>query len=200
MPIKIVLVPIRQSAACDGALRLAAEIAHSQGGRLLIVSLLRAETHGLSAYPTVLDDGLRFAQEADRLESQVTRVLGASTSRLSCELRIVVGKSHRRIAELAREAGADLIVIGASRIGIRRWIFGDLADRTARSAPCPVLLVTPPHGISTETPRTTALSPADRRERSQPTLRSLTGPPPGESLRKSLSTNHPRRAARDRDL
>jgi universal stress protein F len=167
MPIKIVLVPIRQSAACDEALRLAAEIAHAQGGRLLIVSLLRAETYGLSAYPTALDDGFRFAREADRLESQVTRVLGASTSRLSCELRIVVGKSHRRIAELAREAGADLIVIGASRIGIRRWIFGELADRTARSAPCPVLVVAPPHGISTKTPRITGLSPANRPERNR---------------------------------
>ena len=49
----------------------------------------------------------------------------------------------RRIAALAAEAGADLIVVGrgGSHSALRRMVFGGTARRIVGLAACPVLIV-----------------------------------------------------------
>ena len=52
------------------------------------------------------------------------------------------GIPHREIAELAREMGGDLIVIGqVGTHGPQRTHIGSVAERVIESAPCPVLVV-----------------------------------------------------------
>ena len=52
------------------------------------------------------------------------------------------GIPHRQIAELAREMGCDLIVIGqVGTHGPQRTHIGSVAERVIESAPCPVLVV-----------------------------------------------------------
>ena len=61
---------------------------------------------------------------------------------LQTNLVIRRGIPHREIGELAREVGADLIVIGqVGSHGFQRAHIGSVAERVIESAPCPVLVV-----------------------------------------------------------
>jgi nucleotide-binding universal stress UspA family protein len=54
------------------------------------------------------------------------------------------GRPDRAIIGLAKELGADLIVIGTHPTGpLQRLLGGSTADRIARNAPCPVVVVRP---------------------------------------------------------
>jgi len=54
------------------------------------------------------------------------------------------GRADRAIVGLADELGADLIVIGTHPTGLlQRLLGGSTAERIARSAPCPVVVVRP---------------------------------------------------------
>ena len=70
------------------------------------------------------------------------------------------GDSAREITTLARELGADLIIVGThGRTGIGRVLLGSLAENISRHAPCSVLIAhearpTPrPSGTSLDTER-----------------------------------------------
>ncbi len=53
-----------------------------------------------------------------------------------------MGEVDLEIVGLAKELGADLIVMGCrGRHGIRRMIGGSVSDAVIRHAPCPVLVV-----------------------------------------------------------
>jgi nucleotide-binding universal stress UspA family protein len=65
------------------------------------------------------------------------------------------------IVGLAKELGADLIVMGCrGRGGIRRAVGGSVSDAVIRNAPCPVLVV--PSNESAQTPERAALLQGSR--------------------------------------
>lgn len=50
-----------------------------------------------------------------------------------------------RIAALASDVGADLVVVGThGRTGAKRWFLGSVAEQVVRIAPCTVLVVRAP--------------------------------------------------------
>jgi nucleotide-binding universal stress UspA family protein len=52
------------------------------------------------------------------------------------------GTPWTEIATVAREAKADLVVMGThGRRGVARMLLGSVAERVVRTAPCPVLTV-----------------------------------------------------------
>jgi nucleotide-binding universal stress UspA family protein len=56
------------------------------------------------------------------------------------------GRADRAILRLAAELGADLIVVATQpTTRWQRWLGGSIADRIARNAPCPVVVVRPKH-------------------------------------------------------
>lgn len=55
---------------------------------------------------------------------------------------LAAGIPYREIIAKAREAGAELIVIGThGRTGVEHVLFGSTAEKVVRMAPCPVLSV-----------------------------------------------------------
>jgi nucleotide-binding universal stress UspA family protein len=61
------------------------------------------------------------------------------------ETRLLEGEPARTIVDLAREAGADLIVLGShGRTGLDRLLMGSVAEHVVRKAGCPVLTVKSP--------------------------------------------------------
>jgi len=57
-------------------------------------------------------------------------------------LHLRIGAVAHEIALVAREVGADRVVVGVSeRRGIGRVLHGAIAERVVRSSPCPVLVV-----------------------------------------------------------
>ena len=63
-------------------------------------------------------------------------------------VRAAGGDPAREIVKYATRHGIDLIVLGGhGRSGVSRALLGSVAERVARTAPCPVLTVPPPEQL-----------------------------------------------------
>jgi nucleotide-binding universal stress UspA family protein len=52
-----------------------------------------------------------------------------------------IGKPAQELVSLCYETHADLCVVGThSRVGVKRWLVGSVAEKVVRHAPCPVLV------------------------------------------------------------
>jgi nucleotide-binding universal stress UspA family protein len=81
-------------------------------------------------------------QSRELLRKESWRVKAAGGTVAGAHLRM--GKVDLEIVALAKELGADLIVMGCrGHRGIRRVIEGSVSDGVIRHAPCPVLVVRP---------------------------------------------------------
>ena len=141
----MILVALDETAAAPRALRYAAELAGPLRATLVILRVLRAETYAMSAYPTAIDDGGRIASELEWVDALLKRVELQIGPLPDYEVAIDFALArHRRIAEMAEQHAADLIVMGAARWGIKQALFGTLAEKTRRAARCPVLTVNAP--------------------------------------------------------
>jgi nucleotide-binding universal stress UspA family protein len=105
-----------------------------------------------------VDDGMiagELASPADRgaraaaiQEATAGAVENALARRGGPGLRVVVhgrvGMAAEELLALAGEIEAGAIVVGThGRRGLERWIFGSVAERIAREARCPVIVVRP---------------------------------------------------------
>ena len=81
------------------------------------------------------------AFDAPRLLEEASTLLG-SAEWLTVELRAAAGDPAVVLVEYAREAGADLLVVGR-RGGdfVARTLLGSVAQRVVQQAPCDVLVV-----------------------------------------------------------
>lgn len=71
------------------------------------------------------------------------------TSGIRCYPIVREGAVAETILYVAEELHADLIAMSThGRTGALRWILGSVADRVARTAPIPVLLIRPTEGKS----------------------------------------------------
>jgi len=80
-----------------------------------------------------------LAEEArERLEGLLPE---AARERVAVRELVKAGRAHELILRMAREEGADLIVLGARAHGVLEGVFGSTSRRVVREAPCPVLVV-----------------------------------------------------------
>lgn len=131
---KCILVPVDFSDPSVEALREAATIAETHGARLVAAHVV--DTDLMYSYSQVNTEKVdQLARQA--LAGAVDKA-GVSSQ---AEQVIVSGNVHTRIAEVAREQGADLIVMGASGRGmVERLLLGSATNRVLRTAHCPVLV------------------------------------------------------------
>lgn len=62
-----------------------------------------------------------------------------------CKHVLLTGDPAAEIVQLAKNEGADLIVLGThGRTGLARMLMGSVAEQVVRRAPCPVLTVKQP--------------------------------------------------------
>lgn len=98
-----------------------------------------------SAASAELDRSIRSSSRA-ALEELAERVRSAS---LQVAVEVANGAPTEVIVRRARELGADLIVMGTrGRSGLSHVLLGSVAERTVRTAPCPVLTVKVPEEAS----------------------------------------------------
>jgi nucleotide-binding universal stress UspA family protein len=138
-----ILVPTDGSQPSITAGRLAVQLAALHGARITFVYVVDdAVAEGLAG-----TSGRVTTQVRSELELSGRRYLDylsrlASDAGLTPDQAIRYGVPYREIAELAREQGADLIVIAqvGSR-GLRRVVIGSVTERVIEHASCPVLVV-----------------------------------------------------------
>jgi nucleotide-binding universal stress UspA family protein len=123
-----ILVAVDDAPTTSGVVAAAIRVAAGCGLPLVVASVAAQDTTSARAHAdAAADAGLRAVEAA-----------GAHGER-----RVVVGPPAERIAALAGDTGADLIVIGrgGSHSALRRMVFGGTARRIVGLAACPVLIV-----------------------------------------------------------
>lgn len=130
---KKILVATDFSERSDRALRRATLLARRFGASLAIVHVVDDDQPG-----RIVDSERDKASALLReLRSTVRTVDG-----IPCETRVVLADPFAGIARAAEEDAPDLLVIGPHRRRLLRDVFvGTTAERTIRSAACPVLMV-----------------------------------------------------------
>lgn len=137
-----ILVPTDFSAQADAALERAQELASATGSELLLLHVRDSYPYiapeGLLFIPAGFDQELRMALQK-ALDDKVDKVRARG---LRARGLLVTGAAHQDIDAAAQREHVDLIVMGThGRSGFRRLMIGSVADRVARSAKVPVLVV-----------------------------------------------------------
>jgi nucleotide-binding universal stress UspA family protein len=122
--------------------RIAAELAELVGARLDVVHVMGTHAAGAMAVPASVAVG------ADETELHATAMLDelCVAAGVTTAIRHVVpyGDPARRVATIAAERGALLIIVGTrADQGRRDGLIGSVSSRLAADAPCPVLVVPP---------------------------------------------------------
>ena len=123
-----VLAAVDTSPAAEGVAAIAARIAVRCKLPLLIASV------------ATVADSRSAAETAVATAIDVARQLGAKA-----EGRALVGRPPERIADLASDTGADLLVVGrhGNSAVLQRMLLGGTAQKIAGLAQCPSLVVKP---------------------------------------------------------
>jgi len=125
--------------AFDYALALAGQ---APGATLFLLHVIpEPEAQFWKTYIYEVDDVDRKARQdidAKIAETYRPRV----PSGLDLQVRICIGRDTFKILEVAQEEKVDLIVIGRhGHSGMGKVLFGNVTERIARKADCPVLIV-----------------------------------------------------------
>lgn len=128
------------SAASERALPFAKGLAQSSGGRLIVVYVNEIRVDSRAALATTI------ANIEDEEPAAVRRIAeGLQQNRVAAEFvtgDVMVGGVARVIADLARNADADLIVTGTrGKNPLVGLLVGSVTSRLLEIAPCPVLAV-----------------------------------------------------------
>jgi nucleotide-binding universal stress UspA family protein len=89
-------------------------------------------------------------QEMASLQAQAEQSLAGAREQLSkaglqVRVQVLFGRPAEKIVEYARKEGVTLIAMAThGRGGLRRWVFGSVAEKVLRAVAIPILLIRPP--------------------------------------------------------
>jgi universal stress protein A len=140
--IKKILVPTDFSPASKKAFSYALRLAGEQGSKITLLHVLEPETPlTLAGRPAAA--GFSEEELADTkvsLRALADEANGAGVAGAKSIVRS--GVATHEIVEVAKELDVDLIVIATHGLtGWKHFAIGSTAERVARAAPCPVLVV-----------------------------------------------------------
>ncbi len=137
-----ILVPLDFSDHSTAAQETAVEIAKTFSAKIWLLHCYQLHPGGVSPYgiaaPASYQDDVREAVMHRLRESQEK----IEAEGVPAEASVSSEFPPQAIVEMAKDIGADLIVMGTRGLtGIKHVMLGSVAERTVRSAPCPVLTV-----------------------------------------------------------
>lgn len=103
------------------------------GGTITLLTVLEQIPGFAAEFVTVKSENHLTAKIMDNLEA-----VAKGADDIAC--KVTTGKPGVRISEVAREIGADLIIVGARNPSAVEYFMGSTASRVARRAPCSVLI------------------------------------------------------------
>lgn len=140
-----IVCPTDFSPTAAAALGHAADLARTSGAELVLLHVLPTINYPLR--------GLGMAEAFPHLQAELhtrgkerlaetAKALGTGLA-VRTELRD--GEAYEQVLACAKEAGADLIVLGThGHTGLKHALLGSTAERVVRLAECPVLTVRTP--------------------------------------------------------
>ena len=136
---KKVLVPFDFSERCVQAVRRALSLIPGDGE--VLVAHVMIDLHPV--HPAELFPDFDPDVERQRAEKKMQEMLLEGDVNLgNLKFEFAIGDAGTEIAELAKERNVNLVVVPShGRRGFKRMVLGSVAERIARLAPCPVLIV-----------------------------------------------------------
>jgi len=134
-----ILVPTDFSEPSEKALRYAGKLAEQFGSAVTLLHVLQPVVYpadfGYPSVPLDVDEGVR-----DRIQKRLADI--AQQLSFQGQPLIRVGQPYQEIGRAAAEINADLIIVAThGHTGLKHVLLGSTAERVARHAPCPVLIV-----------------------------------------------------------
>lgn len=139
-----ILVALDGSDCSHKALDMAVQLAKEQGARCTVctvVDIMSAATSMAFATGDIVNEWIATLNEGAR---QIEREAIAKypDSGITIDTRILEGYPSACLLDVAKETGADLIVMGShGRTGLKRLWLGSVAEAVVREAATPVLIV-----------------------------------------------------------
>lgn len=132
----------------DRALPYAKALAQQEGAKLIVA-------HVVERYASHNASGLAVHADEEQVEERLHKLVAQlSDEGLNTDLKVVshVGpQPAHEIADLARGAGADLILVGSRGHGaVAGLMLGSVTQRLLHVSPCPVLVIPPAEHQTTE--------------------------------------------------
>ena len=143
--LQTILLPLDGSAVAEKALPEAQALAKANDAHILLLQVIQRMGAGNQQmlFKNEAAAKATFAEwraEAETYLAGVARRLEAAG--VASNYRVVVDNPDRAICALTKGSGVDLIVMGThGRTGVRRWVYGSVANKVLRDAGCPLLLV-----------------------------------------------------------
>ncbi len=140
--IRTILVPVDFSEHSREALDYASGLARELGARLHLLHCYQINVGAVSPYGIVLPESLdRDVREAALAKLKEWSEKPAAEG-LEVETSVTPLFPSEAVSSVAEEIGADLVVMGTRGLtGLKHVLLGSVAERTIRTAPCPVLTV-----------------------------------------------------------
>ncbi len=152
LPLKTILCPVDFSGSSLSALAIAVELGVHFKAEVHVLHVL--ELHQTSASSDGLLNGPSVATlhkkelNDDIRQSMANALEKYSSTNVLLRALIEEGESAPTIVRQSSDICADMIVISThGRSGLRRLMFGSVAEAVIRTAPCPVLTVRPSHSV-----------------------------------------------------
>ena len=142
--IESILVPLDGSPMAELALPWAFDLAEKYGARIILLRV------GILPDVWSLQDAPQMDTRMDELETQCMKYLLEVETRLKDRNVPVVaeygvGNATQRIVERSGQPDCSMVVMNShGRDGLSRWMIGSVAEKVARHAGCPVLLIRKP--------------------------------------------------------
>ena len=138
---RTILVPIDLADHPREVLDYAAALADKLDARLHVRHAVTTPLIGAELPAVVTDQAMSDIIADRRTELEMLIAVHAGKARIA-SAEVETGEPHAVIIESAERLHADLILMGThGRRGVSRLLLGSIAERVARTAPCPVLLV-----------------------------------------------------------
>jgi nucleotide-binding universal stress UspA family protein len=124
----------------DRALNYARELAEANSGRLVAVHVKEVTVGRAAGYPVQIDE----EEVEQKIQGQAKDLKDAGINASYEQRAATAGGAAHAIADAAKEAAAELIVVGTRGQGpISGLLLGSVTQRLLHIAPCPVLAVPP---------------------------------------------------------
>ncbi|MHB0998043.1 MAG: universal stress protein [Armatimonadota bacterium] len=140
-----ILVPLDGSELAEGALPHARALAHAFQASISLISIVEPVT--LYPQPGLVGPVISVAMNIDDEIDNASKYLQNHKEHLEDEgltvhTKVLNGDPASLICDYAHEHESDLIVMSThGRSGIKRWVYGSVADRVLRGARIPILLI-----------------------------------------------------------
>jgi nucleotide-binding universal stress UspA family protein len=141
--VKTILVPTDFSADAQTAMDHAVALAKAFNAKIIVL-------HVIETFTYTMTEALQVVNVYQLVKTAVEPVLEQTVQdlqkeRVTASPLLVQGTADQEIVAQAKQAGADLIVMGThGRRGVSHAFMGSVAERVVRTASCPVLTVRTP--------------------------------------------------------